>query len=163
LCSKHFAESDFCTSERVRLNQVAVPHNSDSFSHSIPQPLESAYYIPSLNSLPTILTPEHDLHVLPPTRTYGKASVSSTKTPVPDHADSPSTSRQIPGFHTPPPGVRTFAVEENYDRNLLLCPHLCVLRALDACTAAHASSARDACAKTCLKSVERRRFQWRTQ
>jgi hypothetical protein len=112
LCSKHFAESDFCTSERVCLNKVAVPHGSDLFSHSISQRSESAYYIPSLNFLPTILTPGHKLYVPPPTRTYGKASVSSTKTPMPVHADSPSTSHQIPGFQTPPRGVRTFAVEE---------------------------------------------------
>ena len=91
LCSKHFAESDFCTSERVRLNKVAVPHGSDSFSHSIPQPSESAYYIPSLNSLPTTLTPEHNLHVLPPTRNYGKAFESSTKTPMPVQVVSSST------------------------------------------------------------------------
>jgi hypothetical protein len=112
LCSKHFAESDFCTSERVRLNKVAVPHGSDSFSHSIPQPSESSYYNPSLNSLPTNLTPEDNLHVLPPTRTYGKASVSSTKTPMPVHADSPSTSHQIPGFQTRSPAGRTLAVKE---------------------------------------------------
>jgi hypothetical protein len=37
LCSKHFVKSDFCTSERVGLNRVAVPHDSDSPSHSAPQ------------------------------------------------------------------------------------------------------------------------------
>jgi hypothetical protein len=67
-----------------------------------------------------------EFHVIPPTRTYGKASVSSTKTPVPTdylvsvpvYADRPSTSRQTPGFHTLPPGVRTCAVEETFERNL---------------------------------------------
>jgi hypothetical protein len=30
LCSRHFAESDFTTAERVRLNRFAVPCGTDS-------------------------------------------------------------------------------------------------------------------------------------
>jgi hypothetical protein len=50
---------------------------------------------PFLESLAFSLTPEYDIHVLPPTRTYCKTLVSSTVTPVPIHADSPSTSFQM--------------------------------------------------------------------
>jgi hypothetical protein len=115
LCSRRFAQSDFCTSERVCLNTVAVPHGSDSSSHSIPQPLQPSLYIPLLNSLPTLLTVDRNFHVLPPTRTYSKVSVfSCTEAPTPVHAGSPSVSSEISPFQTPPQ-VNTFAVEELVD------------------------------------------------
>jgi hypothetical protein len=106
LCSKHFVESDFCTSEKVGLNRVAVLHDSDSAPHSTPKPSEPSLPIPSLNSVPSLLTHEQNLCVLQPTRTYSKASVSSfTETPMPVHGASPPTSSPIPTLQTPPTAV----------------------------------------------------------
>jgi hypothetical protein len=68
LCSKHSSESDFTTTERVHLNRFTVPCNSDSCVQSLPQPPDT----PSFDPLVSILTPEEDLHVLTPTKTYSK-------------------------------------------------------------------------------------------
>jgi hypothetical protein len=115
LCSRHFAESDFRTSERVCIDTVGVPHGSDSSSHSSPQPPQPLLHIPLLNSLPTLVSVDHKLHVLPPTKTYSKASLSScTEVPTPVHTGSPSVSTEISPFQTPPQ-VNTFAEGEVVD------------------------------------------------
>jgi hypothetical protein len=68
LCSSHFLESDFTTTERVHLNRFAVPCDSDSAVQSLPQPHDTLSFDP----LPSVLTPEEDLHVLIPTKTYSR-------------------------------------------------------------------------------------------
>jgi hypothetical protein len=108
LCSYHFLESDFTTTEKIHLNKVAVPCGSDLAGHSIPQPSFPSLYIPPLDSFPSVLTHEGDLHVLRPTKTYSKASVTSS----PIHTESPSTSSQIPALQVSPTAANTFAVEE---------------------------------------------------
>jgi len=98
LCSKHFCESDFTTAEKIHLNRVAVPCVSDSTSHSVPEPSVPSLRTPYLDSLPSLLTPEDD-HVLPPTRSYSKRSLTSVPlTPTPVHAESPSIFSQIPAL-----------------------------------------------------------------
>jgi hypothetical protein len=63
LCSRHFSKSDFTTAEMVHLNRVAVPCSSDSAAQSLPQPPEPSFHTPSFDPLPSVLTPEDDLHV----------------------------------------------------------------------------------------------------
>jgi hypothetical protein len=108
LCSKHFSESDFTTTERVHLNRFAVPCDSDSSVQSLPQLPDT----PSFDPLPSVLTPEEDLHVLTPTKTYNKTLVPSTVTPVPIHVGSPSTSFQMYAIQPSPTAASTFAVKE---------------------------------------------------
>jgi hypothetical protein len=108
LCSSHFLESDFTTTERVHLNRLAVPCGSDSALQSLPQPPDT----PSFDPLPSVLTPEKDLHVLTPPKTYSKTLVPSKVTPVPIHVDSPSTSFQMSAIQPSPSAASTFAVKE---------------------------------------------------
>ncbi|XP_023721687.1 uncharacterized protein LOC111872233 [Cryptotermes secundus] len=112
LCSRHFLESDFTTAERVHLNSEAVPCGSDSAAQSLRQPPEPSLHIPSFDPLPLVSSPEDDLHGLPPTITYSKILVPSTVTPVPIHADSPSTSFQMSAVQPSPTAANTFAVKE---------------------------------------------------
>jgi hypothetical protein len=112
LCSRHFLESDFTTAERIHLNRVAVPCDSGSASQSLPQSPVPSLHTPALDPLPSALTPEDDLHVLPPTRTYTKTLVSSTAKPIPIHADSPSTSFQMSAVQPSPTAANTLAVKE---------------------------------------------------
>jgi hypothetical protein len=100
LCSKHFLESDFRTAERIQLNRVEVLSGSDQL-HIQSQPSVPSFHVPSLDSLPSVLTPEDDLYVRPPTRTYSKMLVTSfavTPITIHIHAESPSTSPQIPAL-----------------------------------------------------------------
>jgi hypothetical protein len=69
-------------------------------------------YTLSFDPLPSGLTPERDLHVLSPTRTYSKTLVPSSVAPVPIHADSPSTSFQMSVIQQSPTAASTFAVKE---------------------------------------------------
>jgi hypothetical protein len=78
-CSSHFLESDFTTTERVQLHRFAVACGSDSALQSLPQPPDT----PSFDPLPSVLTPEKDLHVLTSTKTYSKTLVPSTVLPLP--------------------------------------------------------------------------------
>jgi hypothetical protein len=94
LCCRYFSECDFTTAENIHLNRVAVPCSSDSAALPLPQPPDPSSPTPSFDPLPSILSPEGDLHVLPPTRIYSKTLVSSAVTPI--NADSPSTSFQMP-------------------------------------------------------------------
>jgi hypothetical protein len=90
LCSRHFLDSDFTTAERVHLNRVAVPCASDSSAQSLPQPPVASLHTPSFDPVPSFMT--HN--VIPPT-TLIKTMVHSTITPIPIHADGPSTSFQM--------------------------------------------------------------------
>jgi hypothetical protein len=58
-------------------------------------PFISYPFYRSLPSVSSCLTPEEDLHVLPPTRMYSKTLIPFAVTPVPIHADSPSASFQM--------------------------------------------------------------------
>jgi len=113
VCRNHFLETDFTAPERKRLKRGAVPCSSDSASQEpTPQLPDSA--LTDLNSLPWLLSPQKNLHVQPPIRTYGKLSKSSSsiQTPLSDHADSPCTSSQICAVKSTPPTVSMFAVED---------------------------------------------------
>ncbi|XP_023719162.1 uncharacterized protein LOC111870825 [Cryptotermes secundus] len=112
LCSKHFSESDFTTAERVHLNRCAVPYGTDSAAQSLPQPPDTSLHTPSFDTLPSDLSPVHDLKVLPPTRTYSKTLVPSAVAPVPIHADSPSTSFQMSAIQSSPTAGNTSSVKE---------------------------------------------------
>jgi hypothetical protein len=96
----------------LQLNRVAVHCALDSAAESLPQPPYPSLHTPSLDPLPSVLTPEEDLHVLPPTKTYGKTLVPSPVTPIPIHADSPSTSFQLSAVQPSPTAANTFAVKE---------------------------------------------------
>ncbi|PNF29154.1 hypothetical protein B7P43_G12376 [Cryptotermes secundus] len=112
LCNKHFSESDFTTAERVHLNRCAVPYGTDSAAQSLPQPPDTSLHTPSFDTLPSDLSPVHDLKVLPPTRTYSKTLVPSAVAPVPIHADSPSTSFQMSAIQSSPTTGNISSVKE---------------------------------------------------
>jgi hypothetical protein len=107
-----FSGSDFSTAEMVHLNRVAVPCGSDSSSQALPQPLVPSLHTPSLDLLPSVVTHKDYIHFIPPTRTYSKTLVPSAVTPIPIHADSPSTSFQISAVQLSPTEGNTFAVKE---------------------------------------------------
>jgi hypothetical protein len=111
LCSRHFSESDFTTAEMVHFNRVAVPCSSDSAAQSLPQPPEPSFHTASFDPVPSVFTPEDNLNVLPPTRTYSKTQVPSAVTPIPVHADSPSTSFQMSAVQPSPTAANIFAVK----------------------------------------------------
>jgi hypothetical protein len=64
--------------------------------------------------LPSVTTPEDDLRVLPPTRTYSKTLVPSAVTPIPIHADSPSASFQMSAVQPSSTVANTFAMKETF-------------------------------------------------
>jgi hypothetical protein len=66
----------------------------------------------SFDPLTSVSTPEDDLHVLPLTRTYSKTQVPSAVTPIPVHADNPSTSFQMSAVQSSPAAANIFAVKE---------------------------------------------------
>jgi hypothetical protein len=76
LCRKYFIETDFTTARTIHLNRVTVPCVSDLTSHSAPQSSVPSLHAPYLDLLPALFIPEDD-HVLPPTKTYTKMSLSS--------------------------------------------------------------------------------------
>jgi hypothetical protein len=98
-------EIDFTTAEGVHLKRVAVPCDSDSASHSLPQAP-----VPSLDPLPSVIT-HNDYTVIPPT-TYSKTMVHSIVTPIPIRVDGPSTSFQMSAVQPPPSAANSFAVKE---------------------------------------------------
>jgi hypothetical protein len=119
-----FLERDFTTTERVHLNRFAVPCGSDSAVQSLPQRHDT----PSFDPLPSVLTPEKDLHVLTPTKTYSKTLVPSTVTPIPIHVHSPSTSFQMSAIKPSPSalvsdhghrGYQTILVPTNQGEQLI--------------------------------------------
>jgi hypothetical protein len=77
-----------------------------------PQLLDSPFM--DLNSVPSLLPTQKNLHVQPPKRTYGKLpmSSSSTETPLSTHEDSPCTSSQICAVMSTPAAANMFAVED---------------------------------------------------
>jgi hypothetical protein len=77
LCKNHFLASDFTTPERRRLNRGAVPCSSGSAAQDPPPQLPDSA-LTDLNSLPSLLSSQENLHVQPPSRTYGKLPVSSS-------------------------------------------------------------------------------------
>jgi hypothetical protein len=111
LCSKLFSECDFTTAERVHLNRFAVPCGTDSAARSVPQPPDPSLHTPSFDHTSSVLAPEGDLHVLPPTRTYSKTVVPSAVAPVSIHADSPSTSFQMSAIQ---PKTEFFFIVQKY-------------------------------------------------
>jgi hypothetical protein len=81
VCSLPFSESDFTVGDGRRLNRLAVPNPFTVASHSNSTQQHGG---PSLNSS----SYEEDLHVLVPTRTYSKKSITSlTKEPIYIHSD----------------------------------------------------------------------------
>jgi hypothetical protein len=56
-----------------------------------------------------LLTPEEDLHVLTPTKTYSKTLLPSAVTPVTVHAESPSTSFPMSAVQPSLTAANTFA------------------------------------------------------
>jgi hypothetical protein len=90
LCSRHFLESDFITAERVRFNRLAVPYGSDSASQSLPRPPVPSIHTSSFNPFFSVTSRKDNIHVISPT-TYSRTLVPSPVTPIPVHADSPSS------------------------------------------------------------------------
>jgi len=79
VCKNHFLQSDFTTPERKRLNRGAVPCSSDSALQE-PTPQLPDFALTDLNSLPSLLSPQKNLHVQPsPSRTYAATNVSFIK------------------------------------------------------------------------------------
>jgi len=113
VCRNHFLETDFTTPERNRLNRGAVPCSSGSASQD-PAPQLPDSWLTDLNSLPSLLSPQNNLHVQPPNRTCGKLPLysSSIQTPLSVFEDSPCTSSQICAVNSTPPPANTFAVED---------------------------------------------------
>ena len=92
--------------------QRVVPCSSGSSSQgSTPQLPDSTHT--DLNSLPSLLFPQKNLHVQPPNRTYSKLPMSSSsiQTPLSIHEDSLCTSSQICAVKCTPPAASMFAVE----------------------------------------------------
>jgi len=95
------------------LNRGAVPCSSDSASQDpTPQLPDSA--LTDLNSLPSLLSPQKNLHVQAPSRTIGKLPVSSCSIQIPLSIleDSPCTSSQICAVKSTSPAASMFAVED---------------------------------------------------
>jgi len=111
ICKNQLLHTDFTIPERKRLNRVAVSCNTDSASQDpTPQLPESPFT--DLNSVPSLLSPQKNLHVQPPKRTYGKLPVSSSsiETPLPTHEANPCTSSQICAVMASPTAANMFAV-----------------------------------------------------
>lgn len=106
LCSKHFTESDFGTSQRIQWKKSGSSMWLRLSFHIQPgQSFKPLLLIPSSNSLPSFLKPEDNLYILPHTRTYSKMPVSSfNKTSIPICAKC-STFSQISVEQTPPIAV----------------------------------------------------------
>ena len=82
VCSEHFAESDFTSSECIRLNRMAVPTvcATTSHSHSTPEPTELTFSTPPVSSSsPLVACPDY-LPVQKPIKTYSKLSIMTSKT-----------------------------------------------------------------------------------
>jgi hypothetical protein len=108
----HFLQTDFTTPEGTCLNRMAVPCSSDSAAQDPTPQVPDSPSLMDLNSLPSVLSPQKNLHVQPPKRTYSKLPMSSSiPTPLPFYVDSPSTSSQISAVNSTPTAANTFAVE----------------------------------------------------
>ena len=68
VCKNHFLERDLTTLEKKRLNRGAVPCSSDSASQDPTTQLPDSTFT-DLNSLPSVLSPQKNLHVQAPSRT----------------------------------------------------------------------------------------------
>jgi hypothetical protein len=74
LVRNHSLHEGSNTAGWIHLNEVTFPHDLESASCSVPQnSLLSC--VPSLDSIPTVVTPEDDLYVLPLTRTSSKTVI----------------------------------------------------------------------------------------
>jgi hypothetical protein len=113
VCRNHFLETDFSTPEKTRLNRGAVPCSSDLSSQE-PTPQLPDSTLTDLNSLPSLLSPQKNLHVQPPNSTYGRLPMSSSsiQTPLSLLEDSPCTSSQICAVKSTPPTASMFAAED---------------------------------------------------
>jgi hypothetical protein len=103
----------FTTPEMKRLNRGAVPCSADWASQDPTPRLPDSAFTDS-NSLPSLLSPQKNLHVQAPSRTYGKLPVSSCciQTPLSILEDTPGTSSQICAVKSTPPAASMFAVED---------------------------------------------------
>ena len=82
VCSEHFAQYDFTSSECIRLNRTAVPSvcATTSHSHSTPEPTELTFSTPpASSSSPLVACPVY-LPVQKPIKTYSKLSILTSKT-----------------------------------------------------------------------------------
>ena len=80
--SEHFAESDFTSSECIRMNRVVVPTvcATTSHSHSTPEPTELTFSTsPVSSSSPLVACPDY-LPVQKPIKMYSKLSILTSKT-----------------------------------------------------------------------------------
>lgn len=68
---------------------MITPCSSDAVPHSVPRPSSFSLYVPYFDPLPSVLSYEDDLHVLPPTGTHSKTSFTVTLTRI--HAESSSS------------------------------------------------------------------------
>jgi hypothetical protein len=119
LCSKCFLETDFITAERMHQNRVAVSCVSDLASHSAPQPSIPSLHAPYLDSFPSLLTPEDDLHVLPPIRTYSMRSLTYLAS-TPTHCPCRKSVYFLSNPFTP-----SIVSQHFYSRGNLLYPKVC--------------------------------------
>ena len=93
--------------------QRALQWSSDSASQDpIPQLPDSPFR--GLNSVPSLVPPQKNLHVPWHKRNYGNLSMSSSsiQTPLAIHEDSPCASSQIYAVKSTPAAARMFAVED---------------------------------------------------
>jgi hypothetical protein len=92
VCKNRFLESEFTTPERKHLNRGAVPCTSDSASWDPTPQVPDSPWLMDLNSSPSVLSPQKNLHIQPLKRTYSKLCMPSlsVQTPLPIHIDSSS-------------------------------------------------------------------------
>jgi len=106
LCKGQFLKTDYTTPETKRLNRGAVPCSADSASQDpTPQLPDSTFT--DLNALSSLLSPQKNLHVQAPSRTYGKLPVSSCSIQITLSIleDTPGTSSQICAVKSTPPAT----------------------------------------------------------
>jgi hypothetical protein len=106
VCSQHFSETDFTSANKTRLNRLAVPkpHTPAPHPHST-----SHHEEPTLNS-----SSSEDLHVLIPSKTYSKISITSrTEEPIPIQSD-PISSSSLFRDHSLAAETSTFSKEDAF-------------------------------------------------
>jgi hypothetical protein len=113
VCRNHLLNTDFTIPERKQLNRAAVSYSSDSASQAPTPQLPDSPFM-DVNSVPSLLSPQKNLHVQPPKRTCGKLPMSSSsiETLLYTHEDSPRTSPQICVVMSTPAAANMFAVED---------------------------------------------------
>jgi hypothetical protein len=92
---------------------MAVSRSSDSASQDPTPQLPDSPFM-DLNSVPSLLSPQKNLHVQPLKKTYGKLPMpsSSIETPHSTHKASPCTSLQICAVMSTPTTANMFAAED---------------------------------------------------